>query len=124
MAAAAALVAFATHPVELALDRSETIRDDPTIRRVCVCVRARARPVRATRARASWCVAMMMRCDASSLMDATRHAVPISIAGSIARSRPSARTLPVSVSVSVSRVVAGRIEIATTTRTRASRRFE
>jgi len=123
MAAAAALVAFATHPVELALDRSETIRDDPTIRRVCVCARACTSCPRDSGSRVVVCCDAM-RCDASSLMDARRHAVPISIAGSIARSRPSARTLPVSVSVSVSRVVAGRIEIATTTRTRASRRFE
>ena len=124
MAAAAALVAFATHPVELALDRSETIRDDPTIRCVCVCARVHVLSARLGLARRGVVCCDAMRCDASSLMDARRHAVPISIAGSIARSRPSARTLPVSVSVSVSRVVAGRIEIATTTRTRASRRFE
>jgi hypothetical protein len=108
--------------------RSRSIRDDPgrpdDPTRVCVRARVHVLSARLGLARRGVLRCDAMRCDASSLMDATRHAVPISIAGSIARSRPSARTLPVSVSVSVSRVVAGRIEIATTTRTRASRRFE
>ena len=59
MAAAAALVAFATHPVELALDRSETIRDDPTIRRVCVRARVHVLSARLGLARRG-----VLRCDA------------------------------------------------------------